>query len=105
MGYLRRVENEQVRMKQRESEIQEMERIEAELLERLKNTQAVEKDTYSQLETAIVSAATASKERIQPRKALAKTDPGAMSKKRTSPAVQQPTEEAEQPAQKKEEEA
>ena len=47
MGYLRRVENEQVRMKQRESEIQEMERIEAELLERLKNTQAVEKDTYS----------------------------------------------------------
>ena len=58
--------------------------MEAELLERLKNTQAVEKDTYSQLETAIISAATASKERIKPRKGLAKTDPNAMSKKNAS---------------------
>ena len=108
MGYLRRVGGEQDKMKRREAEIQDMERMEAELLERLKNTQAVEKDTYSQLETAIITAATASKERIKPRKGLAKTDPNAMSKKNAAPASHQPrkTEKPpEEPEQKKEEES
>ena len=108
MGYLRRVGGEQDRMKRREGEIQDMERMEAELLERLKNTQAVEKDTYTQLESAIISAASASKERIKPRKGLAKTDPNGMSKKNASPPVEarkttEPPPEA--PEQKKEEES
>lgn len=62
-NYLNRVEDEKITMHKRESDIARMEKIEAELLDRLKNSQKVEQDAFASLEQAIKSATGAYEER------------------------------------------
>ena len=52
-SYIQRTENEDARRQATEEEVARMEQIEMELIKKLQQTQAVQKDAYQQLERAI----------------------------------------------------
>lgn len=86
--YQNRVDTERARISDHEKKIKKMEQIEAELLNRLKNSQQLEQQEYNNLETVLKDSNEASENRKKNRVMIRKPRPKEIQKNRTSMSVQ-----------------
>lgn len=87
--YQNRVEEEKQRILDREKKIRKMEKMEAELLGRLKNSQQLEQSEYSKLEQALKESNEASEQRKKNRVMIRKPRPKELQKMRNSASAQE----------------